>query len=399
VNPGVDIPAPATVRRDQIMEQKELRILLIEDDPDDELIVREMFDEAIFRGTDIKLIVASSLSRGIAILLEHPFDIVLSDLGLPDSLGLSSIEELLACCPDVPIVVMTGNEDEKTGIEAVKRGAQDFILKGHIDSRLLMRVVHYAMERHQHIMERMRLNSELQKRVRELEQFADYLSHNIKNNLLIIKRISDMAETCPDFVLKNSKTLAGSSESLIRCVNKLLEHVRAGKEVSRKSEINITPLVTRLFEKVRPPEVGGEVSIADSFPTLSGDPLTIERLFQNLLENSIQYRDPEKSRLSINLDYELSEGSIKILYQDNGSGIEGDKLKRIFDSWYTSEKENHLGIGLAIVKKTVEAHGGTISAKSGGTGQGTEFLITLPHVNIRGKAAEEPGHQRLPVLV
>ena len=333
------------------------------------------------------------------ILLESQVDIVLLDLGLPDSLGLSSIKDILTHCPNVPIVVMTGNEDEITGIEAVKKGAQDFIIKGQIDSRLLMRVIHYALERHQHIMERVRLNSELQKRVRELEKFSDYLSHNIKNDLLIIKRISDMAETCPDFMLKNSKTLAGSSESLIRCVNKLLEHVRAGKDISYKSEIVIAPLVTKLFEKTRPPELNAEISIADSFPSLEGDPLTIERLFQNLLENSIQYRDPEKARLSIHLDYERSEGSITLHYRDNGSGIERDKLERIFDSWYTSEKENHLGIGLAIVKKTVEAHGGTISAKSGGVGQGIEFLITLPHEKIRGKAAGNLSCQELPVLV
>lgn len=381
------------------MEQKELRILLIEDDPDDALIVREMLDEREFRGTIIDLTVASSLSRGMEILLENQVDIVLLDLGLPDSLGLSSIEDILACRPDVPIVVMTGNEDETTGIEAVKKGAQDFIIKGHIESNLLMRVIHYSLERHHHIMERVRLNSELQKRVRELEKFSDYLSHNIKNDLLIIKRISDMAETCPDFVLKNSKTLAGSAESLIRCVNKLLEHVRAGKEISRKSEISIAPLVARLFGKVRPPEVNAEIYIADSFPFLEGEPQTIERLFQNLLENSIQYRDPEKARLSIHIDYELSEGSITLHYRDNGSGIESNKLERIFDSWYSSEKENHLGIGLAIVKKTVEAHGGIISAMSGGAGQGTEFLITLPHDTIRGKTAENLSCQKLPVLV
>lgn len=82
--------------------------------------------------------------------------------------------------------------------------------------------------------------------------------------------------------------------------------------------------------------------------------------------------------LTVHLGYREKENGTEILYRDNGSGIEADLLEQVFDKGVTSSKENHLGIGLAIVKKIMEAHGGSVHAKSDGPDKGVEFILNFP---------------------
>jgi signal transduction histidine kinase len=354
-----------------LMVKKALNLIVIEDDPDDVMLVKEMCGEAVSHGVSFSLQVAGDLARGLELLRAHPFDLILLDLGLPDSRGLSSINELQAHNASVPIVVMTGQNDELTGLEAVKMGAQDYVVKGSLNSSLLLRVIRYAIERHQ-------LRFELMSKIAELENFANYLTHNIKNNLLVIKRITDLAEVDPTFIIKNSKMLSGTADSLIVYINKLLQIARAGKIIPAKSEISLVPAVSALFEKMRPQDVEAELSFQESFPHVDGDRGCIEQLFITLLGNSVRYRDPLKSRLQIHMGYMRRDESIDIIYGDNGSGIEAEKLERLFDNWYTSHDEHNLGIGLAMAKKIMEAHGGTIAAKSEGVGRGFEIILRFP---------------------
>ena len=119
-------------------------ILLIEDDPGDALLVAEMLDE---QGFNVNLFTASRLSEGIDYLGHHDFDVVLLDMNLPDSNGFSTMTRLLEAAPTTPVIAMTGLSDESFGIAAVKSGAQDYLIKGDVDGRLLKRSIFYAVER------------------------------------------------------------------------------------------------------------------------------------------------------------------------------------------------------------------------------------------------------------
>ncbi len=122
-----------------------IRLLLIEDNPGDADLVREMLDstgEAKF-----ELVHAERLSKGLALLAAGGCDIVLLDLGLPDSTGLDTFYELHAATPWIPVVVLTGSTDGEIGIQAVAAGAQDFLVKGTIDGPTLARRTRYALER------------------------------------------------------------------------------------------------------------------------------------------------------------------------------------------------------------------------------------------------------------
>ncbi|MGB6064685.1 MAG: sigma 54-interacting transcriptional regulator [Desulfomonilaceae bacterium] len=127
------------------MRDNPLQVLLIEDNPGDVRLIKEMLVEA--GKTDIKIESADTLSAGLDLLTSGDFNAVLLDLGLPDSQGLATLGRLNVKAHDIPIVVLTGQEDEAVALEAVKQGAQDYLVKGEVDEKLLIRSLHYAVKR------------------------------------------------------------------------------------------------------------------------------------------------------------------------------------------------------------------------------------------------------------
>ncbi len=127
------------------MNAKPTRILLIEDNPGDASLIREMLREAGDGQYDLDL--ADRLSTGLERMAENLPDVTLLDLGLPDSHGLDTLSNVGPRANGMSVVVLTGLDDESVGIAAVQNGAQDYLVKGQIDGRGLWRVIHYAIER------------------------------------------------------------------------------------------------------------------------------------------------------------------------------------------------------------------------------------------------------------
>jgi len=119
-------------------------VLLIEDDPGDVLLIREMFEQ---QECGVRLVTFERLSEGINYLQQNHCDVVLLDMNLPDSSGLPTMTRLLDAAPATPIIVLTGISDESFGTDAVKSGAQDYLIKGEIDGRMLKRAMFHAIER------------------------------------------------------------------------------------------------------------------------------------------------------------------------------------------------------------------------------------------------------------
>ena len=123
-------------------------VLLVEDNPGDARLIQEMLAESsqdqfrLWRQAD-------RLSSGLDFLDQGDIGMVLLDLSLPDSLGLDTFSSVFARAPQVPIIVLTGTDDEVLALSAVKTGAQDYLVKGHVDSNLLQRAMRYALERKQ----------------------------------------------------------------------------------------------------------------------------------------------------------------------------------------------------------------------------------------------------------
>ena len=121
------------------------RLLLVEDNPGDARLLREMFKEQGSHNTELTQV--ESMSEAEKLLAGRPFDIVLLDLGLPDAQGLGAVRRTHAAAPRVPLVVLTGLDDETLAVQALQEGAQDYLVKGQIESRGLLRALRYAIER------------------------------------------------------------------------------------------------------------------------------------------------------------------------------------------------------------------------------------------------------------
>ncbi|MBI3779877.1 MAG: PAS domain S-box protein, partial [candidate division NC10 bacterium] len=128
------------------MEERQIRILLIEDNPGDTRLLQEALAEV--GETSIDLECVSELSTGLTRLAQGWIDLVLLDLGLPDSQGLETLGRTHGAAPEVPIVVLTGLGDDSVAVHALRRGAQDYLVKGQVESGVLRRTIRYAIERH-----------------------------------------------------------------------------------------------------------------------------------------------------------------------------------------------------------------------------------------------------------
>ena len=124
---------------------KSLRVLIVEDDAVDRMQLERLLASTTLEVAEVKC--ANRLATAIDMLRQSNFDVLLLDLGLPDSQGIESVMQLQTHAPDVPIIVLSGLDDEKTATTAVQKGVQDYLIKGQVDSTLLMRAIRYALER------------------------------------------------------------------------------------------------------------------------------------------------------------------------------------------------------------------------------------------------------------
>lgn len=121
-------------------------ILLIEDDPTSALLTTRLLEAG---SREFALVRAETLAAGLARLAQGGIDLVLADLGLPDSQGLNTLIEVLHHHPEIPVVVLSGSEDDEHVLRAVQQGAQDYLVKGQFDAKTLVRSLRYALDRHQ----------------------------------------------------------------------------------------------------------------------------------------------------------------------------------------------------------------------------------------------------------
>ena len=130
-----------------MMEDRQTKVLLIEDDPGDARMIAEMLSDSEAGGTLFDVENADRLLAGLTRIQKGGIDVVLLDLGLPDSSGLDTFETVHDQAPEVPIVMLTGLGDTELALEGMSKGAQDYLVKGNVDGDLLARTIRYAIER------------------------------------------------------------------------------------------------------------------------------------------------------------------------------------------------------------------------------------------------------------
>lgn len=136
------------------MTTASLRVLLVEDNPGDARLVREFLRDI----SELELHHVDSLAEGLEHLTIHDVDVILLDLGLPDSQGLETLHRVVAGASESPVIVLTGLDDEMTGMAAVRAGAEDYLAKGEWAGQILPRTIRYALERSENRLQLRRLN-------------------------------------------------------------------------------------------------------------------------------------------------------------------------------------------------------------------------------------------------
>ena len=175
-----------------------IRLLLIEDNPGDARLVREHLADAS-GAPSFEIHAAPTLAEAVAATTSHAApDIVLLDLSLPDSHGLETLARWQAAAPTLPVIVLTGSDDEALAVAAVREGAQDYLVKGRIDGGLLIQAIRYAIER-KLVQEALReakegLERRVEERTAELRASNGLLQREIAERTLAQHRAAELLQ-------------------------------------------------------------------------------------------------------------------------------------------------------------------------------------------------------------
>ncbi len=300
--------------------------------------------------------------------------IVLLDLGLPDVAEFELLTKLVGTDNQVPLIVVTGNDDLTVAIAALRSGAWDYVVKRPDLSHL--NELSYVIER----------NLERRSLMRERSLFRSMLSHDIRNPLNIIYNYADIlseetpvTETGHD-LLERIKDNALTTLDLVSNFVEM-DRIENGRLVFEREAVHVTELVSRVIRRHRPMAATKNVELLINAALNVGpadvDRAYLERVVANLIGNAIKFTgDGGKVTAEIAAD----DHEVTLNITDTGCGIRPEECATIFDKYSRSDSTRTIdgtGLGLFIVRSVVEAHGGTISVDSK-LGVGSTFRLALP---------------------
>jgi two-component system CheB/CheR fusion protein len=383
-----------------------MRILLVEDNRPDAVLLQEMLARDV-QG-QFEILWASSLRDTLNRLTVEHFDAVLLDLSLPDSNGLDTVVRVCAAAPALPILVITGLTDEQVANEAVRCGAEDYLVKGQTDARSIARAIHYAIERKRigEALKEAKISAEQAKAAAEQanrakDHFLAVLSHELRTPLtpvvMGLSLLQDRLDLDPG-LRETLEMVRRNVEMEARLIDDLLDvsRIARGKIELHRSTIELCTTIRRAAE-VCAPDIEGrklrfDVDLGTAAPYwVDADAARLQQVFWNLLKNAIKFT-PQGGTVGIRCRPDGSQVVVEV--RDSGIGIEREALSRIFNAFEQVERSitrqfGGLGLGLAISKALVEMHGGRIEAQSEGRDRGALFCVWLP-LTVPAGAPQSP---------
>ncbi len=383
---------------------KNISVLMIEDNPGDARLIKEALTD--LRDPDFELEWAKCLLEGIESLKRKTPGMILLDLSLPDSHGFDTIARVRKEFPIVPLVVLTGLNDENVGLKAVQLGAQDYIIKGTVEGVALSRIIRYAIER-KRIEEALRESEErLKRKNHEIREFTDVVTHDLKKPLASIKTIHDLVAKEAFGKLNDQGSEAmGICKDAINYMQELLQDLLTcasleAETVSLEREkLDMKDIAEQVFRRFsRQMEEKGIRPFNNAETYACADRKAVMKLMMNLIGNSINYIG-EGGKREITVGSMQKNGTAVFFVKDTGIGIPEESQGEIFQKFKRGKNAlaiSGTGLGLAIVKGTVLAHGGEIWIESK-VDDGTTVYFTLPD-GAKAQNGENamPGSDTLP---
>jgi signal transduction histidine kinase len=328
----------------------------------------------------------------LELLCVHSFDILLSDLHMPETDGITLTRHALQVDPDLVPVLMTGQATVSTAIEAMKAGALDYVLKP-IRLALIRPVLRRAIEMRRLRLHNRQLQEDVARRTRQLETanqeldaFAARVAHDLRNPLhgilgfarLLLDRNGHQLDKQG---LGHLEHLIAAGERADRIIKDLLAFARLGEMPLQQTAVNLNEVLRRARFMVQPLAQGRQVEWKIAvLPKVRGDASLLEQVFVNLLSNALKYT-ATRDRAVIEIGHcQETEDMHRIWVHDNGVGFDPGSAAGLFSPFrrlHSASVFEGNGIGLANVRRIVERHGGTVAAH-GEVDRGASFSVVLP---------------------
>jgi len=369
------------------MENGAPNVLLIEDNPGDADLVRLRLVEG---KSDAHVNWVPRLSDALACLEAETPTLVLLDLNLPDSHGAETFRRIMQKAPNVPVVILSGQDDEALAIKAVHQGVQDYLVKGDITSKQLERALRYAVER-QGLLRALEVTRKQQLEFKN--RFLSHVSHELRTPLTCIHQyvtllLDGLAGPIAPDQTDHLRTVLKSVNQLHAMIRDLLEATRvdSGKLRVEPRCIDIGELIQQAIAMMRPTaaekHVGLEAGLDPAIPLVYADPDRVLEVLINLIDNGIKFTPSDGSVIVKASRVETDPTSVYLSVCDSGRGIPQESLSLVFERLYQDPdavdgNRTGLGLGLFIAKEIVTLHGGRMWVASE-PGSGSTFSFTLP---------------------
>ena len=359
------------------------RILVVEDNEGDAEIVAEHLVEV--PGGNFELERAATLNEACALVADTTYDCILLDLDLPDAKGLAALPALKQAAPAVPIVVLTGQDDELTAHQAIHDQAQDYLVKHEVSGYSLDRAIRYAIERNRVIV----ANEQLRELDLAKSRFIAAFSHEFRTPLNAIGTYVELLEEeiygpLSERQRGGVRSIRECSDHLMTVINDILDlsSIESGEIPLEIEATHVAELCEELADHARSLARGKSVSIGtDVDPEISWvrtDPRRLRQIMLNLVSNAVKYTDEG----SIAIVAQLGNRRVELSVVDTGIGIPKAELPRVFDAFFQVDPERGAasqatGLGLYVSKRLADAIGAVLTADSV-AGQGSAFTLLLP---------------------
>lgn len=362
-------------------------VLLIEDNPGDADLVRLRLVES---ESDVDVHCVDRLATGLEQLGEAQPSVVLLDLNLPDSHGAETFRKVLSKAPGVPVVVLSGQDDQELAAKAVHQGVQDYLVKGEFTSTQLARAMRYAVERQALLTS---LDISRRQQLEFKNQFLSHVSHELRTPLTCIHQfvtlmLDGLAGSLAPQQEEHLETVLRSTNQLRSMIGDLLEATRAesGKIRIEPQCIAVEEVVHQVLAMMQASaqnkKIGLEAGVDTRIPLVYADADRVLQVLTNLIDNAIKFTAPDGSVLVKAFLVEADPEFVYVSVSDTGRGIGPEAKNMIFERLYQDpdsidDSRKGLGLGLYIAREIVHLHGGRIWVESE-PGHGTVFTFTLP---------------------
>jgi len=358
-----------------------IRVLMVDDDEVDCLSAKRALLDCPYP-VKFEIETTNTLSKAVDKLNRGRFDVVLLDLGLPDSMGLDTVKSAIEAAGDAPIVVLTGLADDRTGLSAIDIGAADYIVKGPSIGNMLGRTLLYSLERK-------KVGQKLKEALEAKADLVNMVSHDLRIPLTAIKEGIDIvlvgeAGAVNDEQKEFLALAKRNVERLTRLITDFLDYqkIEGDRQQFNFQENDINELARDVHKTMEPVAkqkgLDFRVELEEGLPKTEFDYDGITRVVTNLVSNALKFT----AAGGICLHTRKDGNTIVVAVSDTGCGISKDDLGNLFKKYgqIKSAKVKDIegtGLGLAISKLIVEHHRGKIWAESQ-VGKGSTFYFHLP---------------------